>query len=107
MHLGKSFVHLDESSVHLELVQIAKRVSETKGAPKEEVEYTILKLCNNRYLTVNEIANLLKREPSTVRTHYINGMVSNGYLKIRFPTRSHPKQAYTTAKKRKGDKTEK
>jgi predicted HTH transcriptional regulator len=107
VHLGKSFVHLDESSVHLELVQIAKRVSETKGAPKEEVEYTILKLCNNRYLTVNEIANLLKREPSTVRTHYINGMVSNGYLKIRFPTRSHPKQAYTTAKKRKGDKTEK
>jgi len=94
-------VHLEESPVHLELLNIAKKVRETKGAPKSEVEYTILKLCNNRYLTVQEIAQLLNRESSTIRTHYINGMVRNDYLKIRYPSRSHPKQAYTTIKKKR------
>ena len=101
VHLDMSSVHLGSNPVHLgtnseQLKEIANEISSTKGAPKEKVVKVILKLCDNRFLTVQEIAQLLNRDPSTIRTHYINWLVQEGYLKIRYPSRSHPNQAYTT-----------
>jgi hypothetical protein len=61
VHPDESFVHLDGSPVHLKLKEIAKSISDTMAAPKKEVDIIILKLCENRFLTVSDIAQLLNR----------------------------------------------
>jgi ATP-dependent DNA helicase RecG len=97
-------VHLDGSSVHLELKEIANYVSSKGGVPREDMDKTIIKLCEGRYLTVQDIAQLVNRSPPTIRTHYINRLVTTGDLKIKYPTRSHPKQAYFAVKQNNGKK---
>jgi hypothetical protein len=49
------------------------------------------------YLLLKTIAELLGRSPQTIRTHYIEEMLSQGLLQLRYPEQiSHPQQAYTT-----------
>jgi predicted HTH transcriptional regulator len=98
VHPVTSSVHLNGGSVHLELKEIAKNVHSRGGVLREEMDKTILKLCEKQFLTVQEIAQFVNRSPSTIRTHYINRLVRTGYLRIRYPTRSHPNQAYFAVK---------
>ncbi|MEP0547500.1 MAG: ATP-binding protein [Rhodothermales bacterium] len=106
-----SSTHPAESSTHSEggstqeeqdveqderLRAIAKPVSTRKTAPRKLVRRTILELCTGRYLTLQELADLLNRDPRTLRTHYIPELVSEGRLEQKYPTKSDPRQAYRT-----------
>lgn len=54
-HLTRSFEHLDA------LLEIAEPVRSRRKAPKDVVEATILRLCDGRYLTLENLADLLNR----------------------------------------------
>lgn len=105
-HLTGSSEHLASSSEHLisESIQedtlraVAEKVSSKRKMSKEVVEATILQLCNDRYLTLEELAVLLKRSKDSLRNHYINPMLEDGRIEAKYKNvRHHPLQGYRTA----------
>lgn len=69
-----------------------------------KMEAAILTLCQDRYLTAQELAKILQRGMETLKNHYISNLIRQGKLKQRFPEQpTHPGQAYCT---RTGDKDE-
>ena len=58
-HLTESFEHLIASSEHLDtLREIARQVGSVRKASREIVEATTLRLCESRYLTLDDLADL-------------------------------------------------
>ena len=52
---------------------------------------TILLLCSGHFLTLDKIADILKRSPDTIRTHYLNQMVKSDLLELKYPDKhTHP-----------------
>ena len=64
---------------------------------RADTEDFILKACTGRYLSMLEIASLIRRSPDSVRVHHVNPMVHEGKLTKEFPGRRHPKQRYTAS----------
>lgn len=95
----QSSEHLIASSEHLDtLREIARPVRSVRKAPKKVVEETILCLCEERFLTLDDLAELLNRSKDSLRNHYINPMLEDGRIEARYknvPT--HPLQGYRTA----------
>ena len=60
------------------------------------VEETILKLCEERFLTVRNLAELLNRDSNALLNHYLRDMVERDVLELRFEDKTHPQQAYRT-----------
>ena len=59
-----------------------------------------LELCRVGYRTLPELAALLRRDPESLRNHYVVPMLERGLLVRRHPDRPHhPQQAYRTAAK--------
>jgi ATP-dependent DNA helicase RecG len=80
-----------------DLRQIASKVRDTGRANPKVVRKTIAELCQGRFLSIRQLAELLGREPSTLRTHYLPAMVKEGVLRVQYPDNlSHPAQAYRT-----------
>ena len=75
--------------------EIATPVRETGRTSKEVVEQVILELCSEHYLPLRTLAQLLGREPDSIRNHYVNPMLERGLLEARYPEQpNHPQQAY-------------
>jgi len=87
------------------LLQLAKPVRDTGAAPREIVRATILALCSGRFLSLRELADLLDRNPETLRNEYITKMVKAGRLELRYPEQPrHRQQAYRSASEGEGGK---
>jgi ATP-dependent DNA helicase RecG len=88
--------YLVGSSEHLDtLLEIAEPVRSLRNAPREVVEATILLLCDGRYLTLENLADLLNRGKDSLRNHYINPMLESGRLETKYKNiRNHPRQGY-------------
>ncbi|MGN8199867.1 ATP-binding protein [Salinisphaera sp. RV14] len=85
--------HYAES--HLE--DIAKPVRRKQRAAREVVESTIVALCSVDYLSLQRLAELLQRNPISLRNRYINPLVRAGRLMLRYPDKpNHSQQAYRT-----------
>ena len=104
-HSEISSEHSEISSEHSEntnqlyehLTEIAAPVRQKGRAEKELVKKVILKLCTSDYLSLRTLAELLGREPDSIRNHYVNQMLSDGLLQLKYPQQSnHPQQAYKT-----------
>jgi ATP-dependent DNA helicase RecG len=95
-HYEPSSEHYEPSSEHYhKLEKIAKPVREKGRASKDLVQKVILELCSEHYLALRTLAQLLGREPDTIRNHYLNPMIDEGLLKLKHPQqRNHPQQAY-------------
>ena len=97
-HLIASSEHLIASSEHLDkLREIAGPVRSVRKASRKIVETTILRLCEGRYLTLDDLADLLNRSKDSLRNHYINPMLDDGRIEAKYknvPT--HPLQGYRT-----------
>ncbi len=102
-HLHGGSQHLASDSQHLgslvphwpALLEIARVVRDKGKAPSPVVQETIVKLCTDRYLTVRHLAELLNREANSLLNHYLNQMVSDKALELRYPEKlNHPQQAY-------------
>lgn len=90
--------HSESSSEHYEnLRKIAAPIREKGRISKELVEQVILELCSEHYLPLRTLAELLGREPDSIRNHYVNPMLSRGLLELKHPEQiNHPQQAYKT-----------
>ncbi|MCA1991966.1 MAG: hypothetical protein LDL41_07955 [Coleofasciculus sp. S288] len=97
-HYEPSSEHYEPSSEHYKRLQeIAAPVREKDRVNKSIVEKVILELCSEHYLSLRTLADLLKREPDSIRNHYVNPLLSQGLLELKYPTKpNHPDQAYRT-----------
>ena len=100
VHLVPSSVHLPDSSVHSALrTLVDERFLGRKKVSNILMEETILILCSVQFLTLDQLADLLKRSPETIRTHYLNQMVKRKLLDLKYPDKlTHPDQGYRTRK---------
>lgn len=81
------------------LLEIARPIRESDRSVPEKIEATILALCENQFLTLRQIAELLKRQPDNLRERYIAALMQRGLLELRFPSApNHPDQAYRKRK---------
>jgi ATP-dependent DNA helicase RecG len=97
-HYEPSSEHYESSSEHYErLRKIAAPIRDKGRTDKELVEQVILELCSEHYLQLRTLAELLGREPDSIRNHYVNPMLSKALLELKHPEQiNHPQQAYKT-----------
>jgi ATP-dependent DNA helicase RecG len=94
---GSSEHYTSDSEHYRHLLAIAGPVREKGRANKSLVERTILVLCGEDFIPLRTLADLLNREPDSVRNHYVGPMVKHGLLEPRFPRHpNHPQQGYRT-----------
>ena len=110
-HLPEISHHLAGSSHHLfenaqsaaeedptpweALEQIAGAARASGKLPRAQLENLILELCQNQFLSLQDLCRLLDRKPPTLRNHYLTHMVGDGRLEMKFADRpAHPQQAY-------------
>jgi ATP-dependent DNA helicase RecG len=103
-----SFLRNDTSSLHntdvlqggqqpARLFEIAEPVRSKRRAAPDLVKRTILALCARDYLSVHQLSELLDRNATGLHTRYINPLLHEGYLVLRFPDKpNHSQQAYRT-----------
>jgi ATP-dependent DNA helicase RecG len=79
-----------------QLRSIAKPIAHSDRATPSEVRRVIRSLCHNRFLNVEQFADLLARNGSGLRNRYLTPMAKDGALRLRYPlTPNRPDQAYT------------
>jgi len=84
------------------LWDIAASARQHKRLQPDAMERIILELCRGRWLTRNELAELLNRHPDGLRQRFLNPMVGHGILRLRYPDKpNRADQAYSV-----GDRTE-
>ncbi len=98
-HKERSSEHKDRDSEHRHLLQaIAAPARSQQRLQPDEMERLILELCRGRWLTRNELAELLDRHPDGLRQRFLNPMVGHGILRLRYPDKpNRADQAYTTS----------
>lgn len=99
-HLSQCFDHSGEMGYHFEqiLMDLAEPFRISSKASGDQIEDTILKLCSGRYVTIDQLAYLLGRGKTGLRTRFINRMVHEGRLLPKYRNiPSHPRQGYTAA----------
>ena len=80
----------------------ASEAVERKKLPKQEMEAILIALCDEYFLTLQVLAELVKRKPDALRQHYLKPLVEAGKLILAFPTTpTHPQQAYTSRSREK------
>ena len=81
------------------LKNIAKEPRSKKKVPRAVMQATLLELLKSQFVTLSCLAELVCRDPETLRGQYLNEMVKRQKVEIAFPrTPNHPRQAYTKAK---------
>ena len=66
-----------------------------KRVSPELMRQAILIICENDFVSVEEIAAMFSRSRDSVSVHYISRMVKEGLFELRYPENiSHPHQAY-------------
>ena len=77
------------------LLTIAASARSQKRLPPQQMEGIILELCRERWLTRNELAELLGRHPDGLRQRFLNPMVTHRLLQLRYPDKpNRTDQAY-------------
>jgi len=80
-----------------QLQKIARQAQIKKRIPQQEMRKILLELCNVSWLSRTQLVQLVKRNPEDLRHRYINPMVSEGVLQLRYPdTPNRTDQAYRT-----------
>jgi len=90
---------LGEDSRHLspELLSLAEPARLKAKLPTAEMQTLVLKLCDGRWLTTRDLADLLSRDPENLQRRILTGLVNQGLLELRHPgVPNRPDQAYRT-----------
>ena len=78
-----------------ELLAIAAPVRGAKRTSPELMQKTLLALCTERFLTIQQLADLVGRETEKLRDRHVSPLVEAGRLEMRFPAMPrHREQAY-------------
>lgn len=84
------------ASLPLELVQLAAAVRGRERVVPDLMRRTILDLCRDRFLSAEDLGQLLDRHPSGLRQRFLKPLVDEGRLRLRHPGSSNrPDQAYS------------
>jgi ATP-dependent DNA helicase RecG len=74
-------------------------IRQKKRLSPKDIERVLLQLCQNRWLTRNQIAQLLDRNSEGLRQRFLNPMVEHGLLRLRYPKKpNRTDQAYSAVK---------
>ncbi len=96
-HTAGDSGHLTDE-VGLLLRQLAGSVAVRRRVDRAEMMATICDLCEGRFLTSSQLADLLDRSPEGLRKRFLTPMVREGLLMQKYPAATNrPDQAYTTA----------
>jgi len=102
-HSSDNSEHSPDNSEHSfpdekdRLLAIATHVRSVNRVKKVVMESTILALCENDWLTLRILSELVNRKSDTLRNHYVNPMIKDGRLQAKNPDKpNHPEQAYRT-----------
>lgn len=79
------------------LLAISEPARKKKRLPINQTNQIILALCERRYLTRQEIGQLMNRDPKNLTDRFISPLVKAGKLTPRYEDSTNPKQAYTSA----------
>ena len=68
-----------------------------KKIPKELMSQVLQDLCRDQFVTATALAELVCRDPATLRGQYLTPLKNAGLLALAFPqTPTDPQQAYIT-----------
>ena len=80
-----------------ELLGIAKPARDKKKLIPSLTKTIIRRLCSDRFLTAEQLGNLIERRKDKLQENFLAAMVAVGELSLRFPDQvTHPDQAYRT-----------
>lgn len=80
----------------LELLAVAAPVRGRERVPTDRMRRTIVELCRDRFLSAEDIGQLLDRHPNGLRQRFLRPLVDEGRLRLRYPrSANRPDQAYT------------
>lgn len=83
------------SELRQRLEKLAAVPREKKKMGREAFEEVVLAVCEGHYLTLQALAELLNRQPASLRNSYLSPMVRDKALTLAFPTTpTHERQAY-------------
>ena len=88
-------VSLTEEQVE-ELRRLAYPNGFRPNLKKNDMRQAILRICNNRFITIAQIARVLDRNSQSLRETHIKPLVLDGQLEALYPSPNHPDQAYRT-----------
>ena len=93
--------HNPADSSHIQAIDTAglskmvHKVAQSERTQPALMEQAILELCRDQFLTAQQLATLLNRNPAALRNRYISPLVAAGKLQKRFPHQGNrPDQAY-------------
>ena len=101
IHKETDSVHSEDDTLHNEdLLEIAAPARQQQRLPPKVTEEIIFKLCEGRWLTRKQLAELLNRNSEGLRSRFLTSMVSHDRLRLRYPDKpNRTDQAYTVSKK--------
>jgi ATP-dependent DNA helicase RecG len=106
VHNAADSVHNADDSVHNSahndpifdktLLEIASPARTNQRLIPRDMEKTILSLCQGRWLTRNQLGELVQRNAEGLRSRFLSPMVEHGLLRLRYPDKpNRTDQAYT------------
>ena len=90
------------NSPHLqpELLSLAEPARVKAKLPAAQMQAVVLRLCDARWLTSEDLAALLSRDAENLQGRILAGLVKKGLLELRFPdVPNRPDQAYRAVSK--------
>ncbi len=99
LHNERHSLHNENHSLHKDheiLIEIAKPAKENARLSPKLLESILLQLCDDRWITRRQLAELLERNEESLRSRFLAPMVEHGLLCLRFPEKpNRTDQAYT------------
>ncbi len=87
-----------EQTLMADLEYLASPARNNQRLEPKQMELLILKLCQDRWLSRNQLAELLRRNADGLRARFLTPMVEHGLLRLRHPDKpNRADQAYTAA----------
>ena len=77
------------------LKELAQEPAHWSRLERSRMESVILSICQDQFLTLSAMSQLVCRSPDGLRQQYLSRMVKSGSMTLAFPTKpTHEKQAY-------------
>ncbi|MGE4124214.1 MAG: helix-turn-helix domain-containing protein [Pusillimonas sp.] len=77
------------------LKDLAQEPAQWSRLERSRMESVILSICQDQFLTLSAMSQLVCRSPDGLRQQYLSRMVKSGSMTLAFPTKpTHEKQAY-------------
>lgn len=89
----------DDPDLWANLMEIGRPARARRAMTTSELSVIVFRLCSVAgWLTREELGELVGRNGYNLRDRTLSSMVGNGRLRLRYPNRNHPFQAYTADK---------